>query len=266
MTVRVAISNQKGGVGKSSITLQTAYYASEKGLKVLVVDMDGQGNTSTKIAGRETIENIPTNTTLSVDMFKPENQIEEITVLKGNYGIDLIPARINDDLLYAQEAAPIETIVNPSANLERIADNYDLIIIDCPPSLGRLLSAGLIMADKIIMPIQVSGFAVDGVGGLFKVVEQLQDIGKEDLEVAGILINSFNARSKQHHQAVKALREKVGDLVMDTIIANRSPIDQATNQAKPIWEIRTGAARLARAELTDAIEEIFKRIGIKYEQ
>lgn len=263
MAIRLAFANQKGGVGKSTLTLQTAYYAVEKGLKVLVVDMDGQGNTSAKIAGREKIENIPPSVTRSVDLFKPN--LKQVVTLKGDYGIDLLPAKINDDQLYAQEAAPIDTIINPSINLETIAENYDLVIIDCPPSLGRLLSAGLIMADKIIMPIQVSGFAVDGVGGLFKVVEQLQNIGKEDLEVAGILVNSFNARSKQHHQALKELRDKVGNLVMEGVIANRSPIDQATNQSKPIWKIKTGAARLAKVELTIAIEDIFKRIGVSYE-
>lgn len=263
MTVRLAFANQKGGVGKSTLTLQTAYYASQQGLKVLVIDMDGQGNTSTKIVGREAITNIPSNITRSVDLFNSE--LEQVFVMQGNYGIDLLPAMINDDQLYAQEAASIDTIINPSINLETIAENYDLIIIDCPPSLGRLLSAGLIMADKIIMPIQVSGFAVDGVGGLFRVVEQLQQIGREDLEISGIVINSFNSRSKQHHQAVKELREKVGDLVIDTVISTRSPIDQATNESKPIWEIKTGAARAARAELTGAIEEIFKRIGVTYE-
>lgn len=263
MTIRLAFANQKGGVGKSTLTLQTAYYAAHKGLKVLVVDMDGQGNTSTKIAGRKLIENLPPDVTCSVEMFRSD--LETVNPISCDYGIDLIPARINDTRLYAQEAAPLNTIINPTANLETIAENYDLVIIDCPPSLGRLLSAGLIMADNVIMPIQVSGFAIDGVAGLFKVVEEIQASGKEDLEVSGILINSFNARSTQHHEAVNELRKCIGDLVMESVIAIRSPIDQATNQAKPIWEIKTGAARIARAELTNAIEEIFERIGLDYE-
>lgn len=263
MTVSLAISNQKGGVGKSTLTLQTAYYATSKGLKVLVIDMDGQGNTSVKIVGRKQIESLPTNITKSVDLFRSD--LEEVIPFKGSYGIDVIPALINDSKLYGQEAAPISTIVNPAINLEKIAENYDLVIIDCPPSLGRLLSAGLIMADKIIMPIQVSGFAIDGVAGLFQVVEEIKASGKDDLEVSGILVNSFNARSKHHHEAVKELRKQVGDLVMDSVIAIRSPIDQATNQAKPIWEIKTGAGRIARAELESAIKEIFERIGVNYE-
>ena len=261
MTVRIALANQKGGVGKSTMTLQIAYYAAVvKGMKVLITDMDGQGNTSTKIAGRKQIEDLPEHITRSVHLFKPD--LEAVNVLKCQHGIHLIPAKINDDLLYAQEAAPLNSIVYPSMNLETVAENYDLVLIDCPPSLGRLLSAGLIMADKVIMPIQVSGFAVDGVGGLFKVIEKMNASGKDDLEVAGILINCYNARSNQHKMAVKALRAKVGDLVMDTVIGNRSPIDQATNQALPIWELKSGAARPAKAELTAAIEDIFKRTGV----
>lgn len=260
MTIRLAFANQKGGVGKSTMTLQTAYYAADKGMKVLVVDMDGQGNTSTKIAGRHAIEELLPSTTRSYQLFRDD--LEQVTVLPCDYGIDLLPAKINDDNLYAQEATPLEQIILPTINLETIAENYDLVLIDCPPSLGRLLTAGLIMADKVIMPIQVSGFAVDGVGGLFKVIERLNESGKEDLEVAGILINCYNARSKQHQMAVKALRDKAGSLVMDNVIANRSPIDQATNQAKPIWKITSGAARPAKSEIIAAIQEIFKRIGL----
>lgn len=261
MTIKLAYANQKGGVGKSTLTLQSAYYASQKGFKVLVIDMDGQGNTSTKIAGRHVIEDIPTEITCTIDLFNKD--LEKVNPLKCNHGIDLIPARINDDELYSQEAADLNTIVYPAFNIENIADRYDLVIIDCPPSLGRLLVAGLIMADQIIMPIQVSGFAIDGVGGLFKVVEQLQQSANPNLEIAGILINSFNARSKQHIQAIEELRTELGDLVLETVIANRSPIDQATNESKPVWDLKTGAARIAKAEMTAALDDVFKRIGLE---
>ena len=260
MTVRLAYANQKGGVGKSTMTLQTAFYASSKNLKVLVVDMDGQGNTSAKLAGRQTIEELLPSITRSYQLFNAD--LEKVTPITCSQGIDLIPAKINDHDLYGQESVSMSKVLAPTKNLETIAGNYDLVIIDCPPSLGRLLTAGLIMADKVIMPLQVSGFAIDGVGGLFQVIETLKRSGKRNLEVAGILINSYNARSKQHKKAAEELRGKAGDLVMDSIISNRSPIDQATNEAKPIWKVTSGAARPARAEVIAAIEEIFTRIGI----
>lgn len=264
MTIKLAFANQKGGVGKSALILQTAYYAAQKKLKVLVIDMDGKGNLSTKIATRQQIEQLPKRFTCSVNLFDPN--LEKITVLNCKYGIDLIPSRINDQQLYTQEKAPLNTIINPHNNLAIFAQNYDLVIIDCTSSLGNLFLAGIVAADKIIMPLQISSFVVDSLSGLFEVVEKLQKIGKKDLEIAGILINSFNARNKQQHQAIKKLREKLGNLMMETVIANRSTIDKATNQAKPIWKIRSGAARLASLELTEAIEEIFERTGVNNER
>ncbi|GAB2801117.1 AAA family ATPase [Halomonas shantousis] len=260
MTIKLSYANQKGGVGKSTITMHTAFEAHQRGIRTLVVDMDGQGNTSTKIAGRQAIEELSDTITKTYQLF--HDDLSEVQVLKCKNGIDLIPARINDDELYSMEAADLRMVVNPARNLASIEDEYDLIIIDCPPSLGRLLSAGLIMASHVVMPVQVSGFALDGVGGLFRLIETIQKGANPNLEIVGILVNCYNARSGTHKQSVEALRAKVNDLVLKNIIGNRSSIDQAVNMSKPVWSFRSGAARKAAQEMQAAIHEIFERAGV----
>lgn len=263
MAVIIAFANQKGGVGKSTFTLQTAYFASEKKLKTLVVDMDGQGNSSTKLAGREVVKNLSQDITRSYQLFDPDMGVP--VPIRCKNGVDLIPAIINDTKLYSKEAADLSSIVHPKNNLNKIVENYDLILIDCPPSLGRLLMSGLIISNKVIIPVAVSGFAVDGVSGLFSVIDQIKKGINPSLEISGVFVNNFNVRSAQHKKSVQALRESVGSLLLNTVVGNRSPIDQATNTAVPVWKLRSGAASKASVEIQGVIQEIFERTGVVYE-
>lgn len=259
--MKLAFANHQGGGGKSAMTIQTAFYAAKSGMNVLVVDLSGQGNTSASLAGRKTLEDLCPFITRSYQLFRKD--LKEPHVLTCAHGVDLIPAKINDELLFGLEVGSMESSLLPRQNLEKISDNYDLILIDCPSSLGRLIVSGLIMADKVIMPIQPAGFCTDSISGMLRVIERLNKAGHEDLEIAGILINNIGMRSRFHQLAVKALREKAGDWIFNTVIACRDSINQATTSGKPIWKLKSGAARLANKEITRAIEEIFSRLGIE---
>ena len=266
MSVTIAFANQKGGVGKSTFTLQTAFFAKEHQLKTLVIDLDGQGNTSTKIAGRESIKSLEassSNITRSYQLFDPN--LSSPVPLTCDNGIDLIPALINDSKLYAKEATDLSDILIPKKQIDKIIENYDIVLVDCPPSLGRLLMSGLIISKKIIIPVAVSGFAVDGVSGLFDVISSIKAKINPELEISGVFVNNFNVRSNQHKKSVLALRESVGDLLLDTVVGNRSPIDQATNNGSPVWKLRSGAAAKASNEIQSVIKEVFNRTGVIYE-
>lgn len=259
----LAIANQKGGVGKTTTVIQTAFYAAENGIKCLVIDMDGQGNASAELAGRENVAKMASGEitpTLSHQLFNSD--LGEIKAFSCACGVDLIPSLTNDGNLYGKEAADLEEILVPAQNLDSIKDAYDLVLIDCPPSLGRLLTSGLIMSDIVFVPVAVSGFALDGLSGLFDVVEQISEGINPDLEVGGIFVNNFNSRSKLHIQSVNELKAAVGDLVFSTVITNRAPIDQATNTATPVWKIRTGAGKAAATEVLGVIKEMLDRAKV----
>lgn len=258
MTARiVAIANQKGGVGKTTSTLQFAHAAVEKGLRTLVIDMDGQGNASQKLA--DTSQLIGDIQSCSHELF---NEEAEISITKSNTGIDVIPAQTNDHTLYSMEAAELDKIIIPRNHVAKFREDYDLVLIDCPPSLGRLLMSCLTMADYVITPVAVSGFAVSGVQGLVDVMERIKETVNPEIQLAGIFVNGYNSRSKEDKNSVAQLRENVGDLLFSQVISRRAPIDQAINRAIPVWKIRSGTASAAAKEIRTVAEEMFKRIGL----
>lgn len=273
MAIKVAIANQKGGVGKTTISLHTLWAAVKQGLRVLAIDMDAQGNMSDILADFETeegilltreraLDNLPDDITRSVDLFMPPEDIGRIKPLRCSSGIDLIPTMINDKALYSLEGIGIEHVLYPNINIREIEENYDLIVIDSPPNQGRLLQAVLGMATDIITPVQVSGFAVHGVHGLMEVVREVQDSINPEVRMSGIVINSYNSRTVDHRLAVAELRKAAGKLVIDHHLGFRGPIDRAVHNATPVWDLKTGAARAAASEMKLVTQEILKRVGI----
>lgn len=264
MSVRLALANQKGGVGKTTTALHLAYAAARDGIKVLVIDMDAQGNTSGRLAGKQKLADVRNESSVTRTTHLFNTELDEIIPLTCERGIDLIPALVNDVDLYTVEEYPLEVVVRPTQHLYRsgIDDLYDLVIVDCPPSFGRLMTAGLILSTHVVIPVQVSGFALDGIVGLTNVIKKVQESANPELEVSGILVNCYNSRSKEHKDSITELRAEIGDIVYKQVIGNRSPIDKAINHSIPVWELKSGAAHAASKEMNLAISEIFKSVGL----
>lgn len=249
MTIVLSFANQKGGVGKTTLSTQLAYYLRlRKGKRVLFVDMDAQASaTQTLTEGGEQ------EGTRSDDLFK--NRLDEITVQETSRGIDLIGSSPDADA-YDVDALPLERALNPKKHLKAISDEYDYIIVDCPPSLGRRLVAALILTDYVISPIKLSGFAVTGLVSLSQTIEDIRKQANRRMKFLGVAINEFVDNGPQR-DALAAVREQLPKLLFNTVVKFRAPIDQAS-EGMPVSSARNGLR--AAKELEELFEEILGRI------
>lgn len=256
----ISFANQKGGVGKSTLCLQSAFALAEAGKKVLVVDMDTQGNTSSRLAPQSKDE--AGNVTFQLDgattaaTLFAASLAEPLTVVPCPRGMDLIPTPRNDPAMAEIETDPLEVSANPAKHLQDVVNRYDYILIDCPPSLGRKLVGALRASTHVVVPVKVSGFAVDGVFDVLSSVIGLQQSVHPDLKIAGIVVNDMD-RSLSHSRAVAELKQALPDLIFDACIRHRPPLDTATSDGVPVWELTYG--HVAAAEVRAVIKELVKR-------
>ena len=252
MVKRIAFANQKGGVGKSTICTQVAFHLARiDKARVLVVDMDAQGNSSTTLRQEEPLSGTVTN-----DLYK--ETLDDVVPMHLACGVDLIGTNKNDRESYETEALPLECAFYPRKHLEKIWDQYDYVLFDCPPSLGRKLLSALLATQYVVCPVKLSGYAVDGLAGLFETLFDVKNTLNPELEILGAIINEYN-RSSAHNQALEDVREALGDLVFKNIICSRSPIDTATMKGEPIWKVRNG--RQAAQELSAVTKELKKKVN-----
>lgn len=263
MTKIISIANQKGGVGKSTLCIQLAFYLSmKKNKKVLVIDMDAQGNTTSRLAPREPSKagNREFETKLSgttaAELFA--DTLDNIELLKCPSGIDLIHSPKNDPLSSDVEALPLDKAMNPRRHLSKLMPNYDYVIIDCPPSLGRKLVGSLAMSTHVACPIKLSGFAVDGVEGLLSTIIGIRESCNERLSIIGVVVNDMD-RSVNHDRSLKELEKEIPSFLFDNKIMHRPPLDTATTEGVPIWELRYG--HVASREVIAVLDELLEKVG-----
>lgn len=250
----IAIANQKGGVGKTTIAVQLAYDLTLRmHYKVLYVDMDAQGNGSAVLLAGAPIEG-----TQATELFTPNN--EPIIPQATPRGIDVLPTELNSRLSYGLETLPAEFINVPKKRLEPFVDKYDAILLDCPPHLGVKLSASLNAATHVICPIRLCGFSLDGLSGLLDTIYEVQKSLNPSLSIIGALINAFD-RSVRHQETLEQLKSMIPGLVLNNIIRNRSPFDKANMDSVPVSEVPGG--KRAAVEIQAAFDEIYKKAGIK---
>lgn len=263
MTHVIAFANQKGGVGKTTLCIQAAFYlAGIKKTKVLVIDMDGQGNSSSRLApvveDEQGYEQPIYSGTRTAELFRDD--IGDIEVMKCPSGIDLIHSTKNDVELYLVEGADSTTTLRPAQRMQALISNYDYVLIDCSPSLGRNLVAALAMSTHVLMPIKLSGFALDGVEGLFQTVMNMKNTFNPGLEILGVVVNDMD-RSMNHERAFDQLRQHAGDLLFENRIMHRPPLDTASSVGMPVWDLPYG--HVAIKEVENVLDEMLERINEK---
>ena len=245
----ISIANQKGGVGKSTTWINLSASLAEKGKKVLVIDMDPQGNTTSG---------------LGVDKNRVENTVYELLVeglgindciQKDIFdNLDLIPSNVN------LSGAEIELIDSDERSFvlknrfSIIKDYYDFIIIDCPPSLSILTVNALTAANSVIVPIQCEFYALEGITQLMKTIELIQERLNEDLEIEGVVFTMYDARTNLSLQVVENVKENLNHNIYKTIIPRNVRLAEAPSHGLPInYYDSKSAGAVGYRELADEV-------------
>ncbi|WP_424196734.1 ParA family protein (plasmid) [Ampullimonas aquatilis] len=235
----LAVANQKGGVGKSTLTVHLAYAAMEAGLRVLLVDMDKQGS-------------------LSLTFFPPAGMPLGLAAsrLFDAAPNDELPQKLSDHLsiiradaaLLSIDKAENDVLRRPAAALRRFTKDFDLCLIDTPPLLGIRLMAALTAADYVITPVSVGLYELAGVADLMQTIHVVRTQGfNPRLKHIGILPMKVNPRSSDERAGIAALRERYGTAILSEELAERAPVRRAIAMRRPVWLATKGSGHLLAA-------------------
>ena len=228
----IAIFNQKGGVGKTTTNINLAACLAIRGKRVLVLDIDPQGNTTSGIG--VTKRNLK-NTVYNILIDK--NYDPKKAIIKTNIeNLDLIPASV--DLAGAEvELVEMEGRENAlKVGLEKIKDDYDYLFIDCPPSLGLLTINSLAAVDSVLVPIQCEFYALEGVSQLVSTIELVKRSLNPKLEIQGVILSMFDGRTNLSLQVVQEVKRYFGNKVYATVIPRNVRLAEAPSYGMPITE------------------------------
>ncbi len=225
----ISVSNQKGGVGKTTSTVNLASYLAEKGKKVLIIDIDPQGNAGFGIGvNAEEIE------TTIYEVMIGELPIQEAIFNTDVENLYLIPSNIHlsgaqIDLLDSEGR---EFILKKL--LAEVKDNFHYIFIDCPPSLGILTLNSLVAADSVLIPLQCEYYALEGLSQLLRIIAMVQEGLNPSLKIEGVVLTMYDSRTNLANQVVDDVREYFKDKVFKTIIPRNVRLSEAPSFGKPI--------------------------------
>ncbi|NHZ99074.1 ParA family protein [Massilia sp. CCM 8734] len=264
--ISYVLANQKGGVGKTSVSRHLIFRALEMKLRTLVIDFDPQANTT------KTLLHLAKSANPTLDITEP-GQVSDAgwltTARLFHKDSKAQPMPVNEYAsLIAADAElvdiadySLDAIPQPRLSLGKFADQYDVCIIDTPPSQGKLLYAALAAANFVISPCTLDEDATDGLAALFQDIERVRDMEwNSDLKIMGIQINKMDKSSAHDRKALAALRDSVGDLVMKDIIYERAATRLAIR--KPVWQGNRGENKgVAAVEMKAACNAILNHVA-----
>ncbi|MCM2281600.1 MAG: AAA family ATPase [Bdellovibrionaceae bacterium] len=228
----ICIANQKGGVGKTTTSVNLSAALASRGRKVLLLDLDPQGNASSGL-GLKKYEYQDANV---YHVLIGEKTIEETIRVTSHQNLNVVPA--NPDLVGAE----IELVDTPRREfrlkdaIQSIAHRYDYVLIDCPPSLGLLTLNALTAANTFVVPLQCEYYALEGLSQLLNTAGLIKKNINPELRIEGIVLTMFDTRNNLSHQVVSEIQTHFGDKVFKSIIPRNVRLSEAPSHGQPIIE------------------------------
>jgi chromosome partitioning protein len=257
MTKIIAIANQKGGVGKTTTTINLSSLLAAAEKKTLLIDIDPQANSSSGLS-------IFKHTPSVYEVLVGADNIQNVIIDSYMPFLDLLPSNIN--LVGAEiemvELPKRETILKEA--LTEVYEKYDYILIDCPPSLGLLTLNALTAANSVLIPVQCEYFALEGLGQLLNTINIVKQYYNMELSIEGVLLTMFDTRLRLSHQVAEEVRKYFGDKVYNTVIHRNVRISEAPSYGKPIilYDAVSTGAQNYMALAAELIERNSKSVNV----
>lgn len=235
----IAVANQKGGVGKTTTTINLGAALCELGFNTLVVDLDPQGNASTGLGVEAEDRQFTT-----YDLLLGDTPLAEIVLPTTTPKLSLIPATVDlssaDIELYSNEK---RSFLLRDALRQNDIDMYgfDVILIDCPPSLNLLTVNAMVAADSILVPLQSEFFALEGLSQLMLTIREIRQSANPGLRIEGIVLTMYDSRNNLSQQVEADARANLGDLVFSTVIPRNVRVSEAPSYALPVLAYDTAS-------------------------
>lgn len=248
----IALANQKGGVGKTTTSVNLGAALAQAGQRVLLVDIDAQGNaTSGSGIDKSELERD------SYDVIVDNVALRDVIVPTDNY--DLVPATIQLSGAEIELADKDTREYRLKTALATVNDDYDFILIDNPPALGLLTVNAFTAADAILIPVQTEFYALEGLGQLLNTIELVRQQFNAELDIAGILLTMYDGRTNLAKQVAEEVRQYFGDKVYDTVIPRTVRLSEAPSYGQAIidFDPRSVGAQV----YTELAQEVLKQYG-----
>ncbi|CAK22152.1 ParA family protein [Listeria welshimeri] len=229
MSKVIALANQKGGVGKTTSSVNLSSSLAFLGKKVLLVDIDPQGNASSGVGvNKGEIEHC------IYDVLVDDVAIQDVLQKTDLDNLNVIPATIQLAGAEVELVPAISREIRLKKAIDSIRDDYDYVIIDCPPSLGLLTLNALTAADSVLIPVQCEYYALEGLSQLLNTIRIVQKHLNEDLEIEGVLLTMLDARTNLGIQVIEEVKKYFQNKVFNTIIPRNVRLSEAPSHGKPI--------------------------------
>jgi len=248
----IAMCNQKGGVGKTTSTINLGAALAEYGRRVLLVDLDPQGALSAGLG----VPHYELEYTVHNLLVEPRVSVDQVLINTRVPGLDLVPSNIDLSAAEIQLVNEVGREQTLGRALYPLLDRYDYVLIDCQPSLGLLTVNGLACADGVIIPTECEYFSLRGLALLTDTVEKVHDRLNPRLSISGILITRYDARTVNAREVMARVVERFGDLVFDTVINRTVRFPETSVAGEPItsWAPKSTGAEAYRALAREVID------------